>query len=274
MKDKSTLDNILSQISVEVPLVGINNVGPQWKESNYIPDYNKFYFIINGTGWIKVGDNELNPIANQLCLMPEGIKQSYSVTNPSNPFIKYWVHFKATIWDMNLFDIIEVPLYTDIRNTFLISTLFDQMFRYFLTKDCFIRQTIINSYMKQIIYFYLEEVGIENIKLKKSSDISRIVSIINYIEQNLDKDLSLEALAEFAHLQPNYFISYFKKYMHVSPMQYVNNKRISHSVHLLKHTEHKIKVIANQCGYQNELYFSKIFKKAFGITPSEFRKLN
>jgi ethanolamine utilization protein EutQ (cupin superfamily) len=60
-----------------------------WREIDYTPSYNKFYLIIKGEGWIKIGDKEYHPKPGELYLMPAGVKQSFSTIN-ENHFEKYW----------------------------------------------------------------------------------------------------------------------------------------------------------------------------------------
>ncbi|WP_369698838.1 AraC family ligand binding domain-containing protein [Paenibacillus pedocola] len=81
-----------------------------WRELDYIPDYNKFYFIQDGEGWLKIGDSEFSPTPGQWFLMPQGVQQSYSYTTETR-FTKYWSHFSAKVGQNNLFDLLQTPYY-------------------------------------------------------------------------------------------------------------------------------------------------------------------
>lgn len=269
----SQFEKLLGNLSVDALVMGHNKVDRRWSDYDFIPDYNKFYFILSGEGYLKIGDKEYYPQSNQLWLMPEGIQQSYSVTNPENPFTKYWVHFRAKVGNTNLFNILHAPVCLNIQHHKYLQGLFDHMLSYYFDYNCtFTRQIMINSYMTQIICYYLELSDVKNIFFNTSNDNSRIVELLEYIDTHLDKELTLEILSDVAHLQPNYFINFFKKYMNSSPMQYVMGKRIERATMLLQNTNQKINFIAKECGFKDELYFSKAFKKNFGITPSEYRK--
>src|SRR5690242_5784985 len=94
--EKHLIKSYLSNVQVNVTLAGYSNVGPEWRDIDYTPDYNKFYFICEGEGCLKIGDKEYLPKPGQMFLMPQGIQQSYFTIN-ENSFTKYWCHFTAKI---------------------------------------------------------------------------------------------------------------------------------------------------------------------------------
>lgn len=62
--------------------------------------------------------------------------------------------------------------------------------------------------------------------------------------------------------------------MGVSPIQYLINKRIAHAKHLLSTSDMPIAKIATECGYDDPVYFSQVFKRITGYSPTEYRKIN
>ena len=72
------LNNYFTNMHVNLIVAAFTKCPELWSDIDYTPDYNKFYFIREGEGWLKVGEKEFYPKPGQLCLMPAGIKQSYS----------------------------------------------------------------------------------------------------------------------------------------------------------------------------------------------------
>ena len=70
----------------------------------------------------------------------------------------------------------------------------------------------------------------------------------------------------------SWFIRNFKEYTNSTPAQYLLSLRISNAQTLLETTSYNVTEIADIVGYDNPLYFSRIFKKQVGLSPSEFRK--
>ncbi len=265
------LETLMGELSVEALVMGHNRVGALWYESTFTPDYSKFYFILDGEGTITVGDQTFFPKKGELWLMPAGVPQSFSVTDPENTYLKYWVHFRARVGEINLFDLIKTPLCLQVHHDRYLKNLFDQMISYYSEGNGITKQTMINTYMTQIVCYYLELAvasGIEPVLLSENTVIPKVLS---YIKQHLSDDLTLKDLAAAAHLQENYFVRYFKKFTNTSPMQYVNNERIKKAAYLLTTTDEKISKIAAMSGFSDEVYFSRVFKKNYGVTPSNYR---
>lgn len=100
-----------------------------------------------------------------------------------------------------------------------------------------------------------------------------IQNIINYISFNLTADLSLNAIALEFSLNDSYLSTLFKKETGVTLTNYVNNKRIEHAIYLLNTTKLPIQDIAASCGINDVNYFTKLFKKLKGMTPTQYRKM-
>ena len=96
--------------------------------------------------------------------------------------------------------------------------------------------------------------------------------VIEIVQNNYRQDLTLKLVADELHLNAVYLGQVFKKEMHNSFSQYLNQIRIKRAQQLLLHSNLNINEIADEIGYNNTNYFSKMFKKLNGITPKEFRE--
>ncbi|WP_404987825.1 helix-turn-helix transcriptional regulator [Clostridium culturomicium] len=95
---------------------------------------------------------------------------------------------------------------------------------------------------------------------------------INYINLNLNSNLTLSSIANNIVVNPNYLSSKFNKEVHESIASFINRRRIEESLKLMKNTSLSITAISEQVGFNDVNYFSKVFKKLLGISPSEYRK--
>ncbi|MBE7025331.1 MAG: AraC family transcriptional regulator [Ruminococcaceae bacterium] len=97
--------------------------------------------------------------------------------------------------------------------------------------------------------------------------------VIAFMQEHIAEDLSLDAVAERFHFNPNYFGSKFKKYMGVSPMKYFAEMRAQFAGELLKTTDLSLKEIAARVGFSDIYYFKTFFKKQMGIPPENFKNV-
>ena len=100
----------------------------------------------------------------------------------------------------------------------------------------------------------------------------RLMNLCNYMQHNFSRELTLDRLAEYAGLDKSYLVRLFKKEMGVTPMTYLSRVRMENACLLLAETDEAIASVAAGCGFQTANYFHACFKKAYGITPSEYRQ--
>lgn len=109
------------------------------------------------------------------------------------------------------------------------------------------------------------------LQLSSINHVSVIKNASKYVHMHLSEAIRLNDVANFVNLSPNYFSSLFKREMKLSFADYVNQTRIKESQFLLETTEYPILDIAISVGYNNQNYFTTIFRKFTGITPKQYR---
>ncbi len=101
----------------------------------------------------------------------------------------------------------------------------------------------------------------------------RILDIKGYIDEHFSEDISLEMLAQKSYLNKSYFLKQFKAIVGIPPMQYLTAVRISQAKLLLTKTNDTISEISLNVGFGNPVYFTEVFHKCVGVSPTRFRKL-
>ena len=94
-----------------------------------------------------------------------------------------------------------------------------------------------------------------------------------YIEKNLREEISLTELSEQAGISNGYLSRIFKKYYHISVVDYIHLRKLHMAKYYMISTEMNISDIAFMMGYSESGYFCKIFKKYEGMTPSAYLNL-
>ncbi|MCY9552490.1 AraC family transcriptional regulator [Paenibacillus apiarius] len=109
-----------------------------------------------------------------------------------------------------------------------------------------------------------------------SSPSKRVIEeAIEYINGHYMNPLTLDELAELHAMTPKRFSYFFHKYTGYRPIDYLINYRMERASELLKAGNFPVRDIAVSVGYANPLYFSRVFKKKFGVSPSAYiSKLN
>jgi AraC-like DNA-binding protein/quercetin dioxygenase-like cupin family protein len=95
---------------------------------------------------------------------------------------------------------------------------------------------------------------------------------LNYIEQNISNDFSINDLAARVYLSPDYFRKVFRDITSLTPVEYINKMRVAKATQLLKETTCTIAEIAEMVGISDSNYFSRLFRSITGTSPSDLRK--
>jgi two-component system response regulator YesN len=109
-------------------------------------------------------------------------------------------------------------------------------------------------------------------KYKNRLEPDAIHRIKQYIAQNSHRDISLETIAQEAGMSPFYISKSFKEQFGVNYIDYLTECRVERAKALLSDGERSLKEIAYEVGYRDPNYFSKVFKKCCGTSPTDYRK--
>ncbi len=124
--------------------------------------------------------------------------------------------------------------------------------------------TLIESYIRMLLLVCPAS--------EETADTSPVITdMINFIEDNLYDNLSIETLAEFFHYNEKYIGRLFKKMLGCSIKMYICNRRIERATILLQNTNDSITAIATKTGFENVTYFNRRFRQLTNMSPTEYR---
>lgn len=132
--------------------------------------------------------------------------------------------------------------------------------------------TLLNRVQEKVQAKQGADAGEERVDDQQESGRLLIRKVKELVRQSLDKDISLQFLAEHVYLHPKYLSDLFKRETGQNLSEYVTQKRIDKAKQLLKDTTLKIAEVSEMCGFANHKYFASLFKQHVGQTPSEFRE--
>lgn len=99
-----------------------------------------------------------------------------------------------------------------------------------------------------------------------------MIQATTYFHEHYREELNIESYIESNGFGMSSFFRKFKHYTGVTPLQYLINIRLSNAKKLLETTDHSVSEIASLTGYDNALYFSRLFHKHIGMSPREYKR--
>lgn len=261
---------LLANVMVNLRISSYTKVSKTWGEKDTKPEFNRFYYICDGEGFVEIEGKRYFPKTGDLIFLPADKTVSFG-TLCNNTYLKYWCHFDAKIGDNNLFDYLELPYIIPVQDYTHIIRLFKSILSYYGQEDLPSLLTI-KALLLELIALYIKE---GNKHCSPTTPIlcfnEKISYILHYIEKNLSKPLSIKLLAEELSFHPNHFIRFFKTSLGISPMKYILRQRMKQAEFLLLSSYSSISEIGLRVGYSNVYHFSKAFKQYVGYSPSDYR---
>ena len=184
----------------------------------------------------------------------------------------YWVHFTGG----NVKNILRSYGLTDDKRVFYCgsSLEYKNLFRSMINELQMCKENyaeMLEMYLRQI-FIMLQRYFVNALKTDNTHVIEEIDKATIYFNEHYSEDISIDEYAQTHHFSVSWFIRNFKHCTGSTPMQYILSKRIYNAEILLQDSSYNITEISEIVGYDNPLYFSRIFKKAKGMSPSEYRK--
>ena len=99
-----------------------------------------------------------------------------------------------------------------------------------------------------------------------------VQKVMNYVNLNVAEPLTLKSLAAMCFISPSYLSALFKQETGTTLIDYINTQRVNRAAQLLEQSSHAIAAVAEEVGILDVNYFTKIFKKTLGVTPTRYRR--
>ena len=232
-------------------------------------DYQILYVANGKTHFWFDGKEEIVSAGHMVLYKPEEI-QKYVYYLEDNPEV-FWIHFTGS-------DVKNILAYHGIsldEHVFYCGVLPDYkaLFRKIIQELQLCRYGY-EDYIASLFNDILLLVDRQQHEQKKATgDVQeQIERAAAYFNENYNTQISIDDYAESLHISTNWFIHNFKQYAGMSPAQYILSLRMVNAQSLLERTTYNIKEISEIVGYENPLYFSRVFKKEIGKSPAQYRK--
>lgn len=225
-------------------------------------------YCLEGQGTIKIYNKTITLSANEFFIIPSNIAHHYK-SSTTNPWSIYLVHFNGKNADHLYFrytkqtdlDPIKIPFNEQKCDLFLkIIQLLERSY-----EDAYLELS--NSYLVQFITTLVYQPLITSIT-ETNNPVSKS---INFMKKHIDQPLTISELASEQSLSISRYSEVFKFETGSSPISYFIHLKMQKSCQYLYFTNMSIKEIAVAVGFSDPYYFSRMFKKVLGISPSKYK---
>ena len=244
-----------------------------WKgdPTGHIGSNDVFFYVLEGEVILFIDSRYYCVKSGQMVFLPKGKLRKY--TQVSDSFTMYESRFSASVDGENLMKVLGAcnnNYVITVPDTEKMTELFINSHREEMNRD-YIFDVTWSANILNIIKIYIEESRKQSLRLQK--DIPVFEELISFMQNNLDKNITIEDLTNIAHIEATYLIRKFKKIYGTPPLAYFGNMRYQKAIEMLINTTYSIENIAKFIGINDVAYFSRWFKKIGKLSPTEYRRL-
>ncbi len=224
--------------------------------------------------FIKEGRAELTLNSGKILILSRGFfvnfpeSLSYYTCEEGTPWTIKWIVADGIMIEkyLSLLGITRERPFMPLREESRAEMIFDEMYEHF-DKNLLSSKIYCISLVHRLFATLAEDMR----DIKTYSDY--VLYARKLIEENYSSpEFNVSSLARALGLHHNYFSILYKKETGEAPMKAINRVRLQNAAKMLRFTDKSIKEVAHDSGFSDELYFSRVFKKAFGTSPGIYRK--
>lgn len=183
------------------------------------------------------------------------------------PCTHYWIHFVSK--QLQTIPMLSYPRETAPEDPEQVRSRFQSVLERMRHCESFSDAVMIKNTVTELLVPFLEKMSEH---LPDAIPVSEFMKVVDYIDLQLKRDIEVAELSALVGMSRADFSAAFRKVFGVPPKQYISIRRLFHAKHLLMETALPIKEIALRCGYRDEFFFHRIFKKYAGIPPAKYRR--
>ncbi|WP_207424362.1 AraC family transcriptional regulator [Desertivirga brevis] len=220
-------------------------------------------YCTNGKGWIKIDEQEFTLTANTYFILCKNIPHSYG-SSLREPWSIYWVHFTGStadlLYERYTSELKSIPYDASLINVY--HQVFHLLENDLGTREIDLLYVKLLQFLSSFIYFTSSE----------EEEEDRVANSISYMKNNLSKNISIKELAMMASYSISRYSELFRERTGYAPIQYFLQLKIQKSCQYLYFTKMTIKEICKEVGFDDQYYFSRMFRKQMNISPLQYRK--
>lgn len=228
-------------------------------------------YNIEGKGNLTIKNTRFELLPDQFFIIPENMPHAY-YADSDDPWSIYWIHFagrKAKHLAKPLMRSVSVVRSKTSRVNERLE-LFEEIFRNMERGFSVETLEYINLCLPRLLasFTHLEQFRMINEQISKDP----ISQSINFMLENINRKFKLDQLASVVNLSASHFSRLFLSRTGHSPIDYFIQLKIQRSCRLLDNTELTIVNVAREIGFDDQFYFSRLFRKVMNMSPREYRK--
>ncbi|WP_165942898.1 AraC family transcriptional regulator [Marinomonas flavescens] len=228
-------------------------------------------YCIEGKGKIRVNQKNIAVNSGDLVVLTRGTAHQYA-SSANFPWTIYWCHFDGVLSD-DFINHLEIPIDKFVIHLGLHSNLVNEFEALLEARHSSYHLNAFINAANQLRQILTHIALLQPLVRSQDADSFDLEKIHSLMHAHIHEQLNIDTLASCVNLSKFHFIKRYKEATSTTPINHFIQLKIERACHLLDISTRTIAEIAFMLGYNDAYYFSRIFKKIMGISPTQYRKL-
>lgn len=268
---KETVHSLIYKSNSDLSLysAGYEDCAPGYHYGPRYRAYDLIHFVCRGQGKLQLNEHIFELSAGDAFIIPQG-KVSYYEASQTDPWSYAWISYLGISSQIYTYQLL-----TSSEDVYILHGLDTEKYKAVITKIISLRGHTTSDYLRAnscllaVLSMLFADVGFNE---KSWGAVSAADEAKFYLDTNYSEKIVIKDLAKSLGVHPNYLSRIFSEKFGCSPKQYLMQLKLKKACRLLMTTELPVAVISNSLGFDDQLAFSKLFKKEMSMSPTEYRK--
>lgn len=277
----------IESFNLQMLNVGLAHHNGDWNWKEVSSPFTRIFYVTEGEAQLHLPEETVRLRPGYMYIIPPYTKHSYQC---EGPFTHYYLHvYEGFKNEMNMMELYEFP--AEVKAGRDENQIFKGLCEGY--PDACLPESNPNSYDNAATFTdYVQRY--RDMPLWKKMELrgallvlfsrfmrevvphswttdERIKNVLGYIHAHIGENIDVEKLSGVACITKPYLIRLFKKEFGLSPLQYINTKKVERAQLMLYTTDQPVKEVAYSLGFTDHSYFIRVFRKQTGVTPQEYR---
>lgn len=264
-------DTDISKFNTRLLSISLSKDEKDWKSVLHTHHFTELFYVVGGEGNLLFRE-ESRPIkTGDLIIIPPYVEHTEQ-SLPGLPLEYYVIGIdRISFLPENAKTCKQI--FCNFQEQSQITVLLSEML-YEVQNNGYGSDRICQNLLEILILRIIRSAHLVPVSISSAKMTKECAQIKEYLDTNYAEHITLDTLTKLTHMNKYYMAHSFSKYTGLSPIQYLNRRRLKVACTLLQNTDHSISDIASATGFSSQSYFTQNFRKNFGITPIRFRQRN
>lgn len=259
----------IQKLSAKLLSISHSKDEKDWPSVLHTHSFTELFYVVGGKGCIRFLNDTYPVTSGDFVIIPPYVEHTEH-SDAGSP-LEYYVLAIDGIGFQEEGESTCTEMLCNFSSNPFITPMFEQI-QYEVRNQKYGSDAICQKLLEILIIKIIRSKNLVPVSTSSVKMTKECAQIKDYLDANYGEHITLDTLTRLTHMNKYYMAHSFTKYTGLSPIQYLNERRLETACRLLRETDYSVSDISSTVGFSSQSYFTQIFRKRYGTTPIKYRQ--